>query len=235
MGPKGLVVAIDGPAGAGKSTVARELARRLGYVYVDTGAMYRVIGLFAREENVDPNDGHRLGALAAGVSIRFVVGAGGAQSVLANGRDVTASIREQAVGEWASKVSTRPEVRERLVAAQRAMGRDGGVVLEGRDIGTVVFPDADLKFYLDATPEERGRRRHQQLQDRGEPASLAAIVTEIESRDRRDQQREHSPLRRAADALRVDTTTLAPPAVIEELLERCHALLRSRGARVQKP
>jgi cytidylate kinase len=235
MGPNGLVVAIDGPAGAGKSTVARELARRLDYVYVDTGAMYRVVGLLAREGNVAPDDGGRLGALAGAVSIRFVAGAGGEQSVFANGRDVTASIREQPVGEWASKVSTRPEVRERLVAAQRAMGRDGGVVLEGRDIGTVVFPHADLKFYLDATAEERGRRRHRQLQERGEAASLAAIVAEIESRDRRDQQREHSPLRCASDALHVDTTALAPEAVIEELLERCRERLRSLAVGVQKP
>jgi cytidylate kinase len=235
MGPNGLVVAIDGPAGAGKSTVARELARRLSYVYVDTGAMYRVVGLLAREGNVAPDDGDRLGALAGAVSIRFVAEAGGEQSVFVNGRDVTASIREQPVGEWASKVSTRPEVRERLVAAQRAMGRDGGVVLEGRDIGTVVFPDADLKFYLDATAEERGRRRHRQLQGRGEAASLAAIVAEIESRDRRDQQRDHSPLRCAPDALRVDTTALAPEAVIEELLERCRARLSSHGIGAQKP
>jgi len=235
VGPNGLVVAIDGPAGAGKSTVARELARRLGYVYVDTGAMYRVVGLLAREERVAPDDGDRLGALAGDLSIRFVVGPGGEQSVFANGRDVTAPIREQSVGEWASKVSTRPEVRERLVAAQRAMGRDGGVVLEGRDIGTVVFPDADVKFYLDATAEERGRRRHRQLRERGEEAPLAGIVAEIESRDRRDQQREHSPLRCAPDARRIDTTSLAPQAVIEELLERCRAVLREHSARVQKP
>jgi len=214
MGPNGLVVAIDGPAGAGKSTVARELARRLGYVYIDTGAMYRVVGLLAQEERVAPDDGDRLGVIAGGVSIRFVVGPGGEQSVLANGRDVTAPIRGQSVGEWASKVSTRPEVR---------------------DIGTVVFPDADVKFYLDASAEERGRRRHRQLRERGEEAPLAGIVAEIESRDRRDQQREHSPLRCAPDALRVDTTSLAPQAVIEELLERCRAVLRERGARVQKP
>ena len=235
MGPNGLVIAVDGPAGAGKSTVARELAGRLGYVYVDTGAMYRVVGLLAREGNVAPDDGVRLGDLAGEVSIRFVAGPVGEQSVFANGRDVTASIREQPVGELASKVSTRPEVRERLVAAQRVMGRDGGVVLEGRDIGTVVFPDADLKFYLDASAQERGLRRHRQLQERGEAASLAAIVAEIEIRDRRDQQREHSPLRCALDAQRIDTTSLTPQAVVEKLLECCRARLGSHGTEVQKP
>ena len=235
MGPHGLIIAIDGPAGAGKSTVARELARRLGYVYVDTGAMYRVVGLLAREHGVAADDGPRLGELAGAVSIRFVAGSDAEQSVFADGRDVTATIREQDAGEWASKVSTRPEVRERMVAAQREMGRNGGVVLEGRDIGTVVFPDADLKFYLDASAEERGRRRYRQLRERGEPASLAAIVAEIESRDRRDLSRAHSPLRCAPDALRVETTTLAPQTVITELLEHCRERLRSAGAKVRKP
>jgi cytidylate kinase len=235
MRPNGLVVAIDGPAGAGKSTVARELARRLGYVYVDTGAMYRVIGLLAHERGISPDDGAALGDLAAEVSIRFVAGPGAEQSVFAGDRDVTAAIREQEVGEWASQVSARPEVRERMVAAQRELGRLGGVVLEGRDIGTVVFPDADLKFYLDATAEERGRRRHRQLRERGEAAALDAIVAEIARRDQRDRSRAHSPLRCAPDALRIETTALAPQAVVAELLEHCRGRLRSEGARVQKP
>jgi CMP/dCMP kinase len=221
MRPKGLIVAIDGPAGAGKSTVARELARRLGYVYVDTGAMYRVVGLLARERGIAPDDDHRLGELAAAVSIRFEPRADGSQAVIADSRDVTDAIRGQDVGEWASKVSTRAPVRESLVAAQREIAHEGGAVLEGRDIGTVVFPDADRKFFLDASAAERGARRYRQLREKGAPAVLADIVSEIEERDRRDRSREHSPLRPAADAVLVDSTSETAEAVIEGLLRHC--------------
>jgi cytidylate kinase len=225
MRAKGLIIAIDGPAGAGKSTVARELSRRLGYIYVDTGAMYRVVGLFAGERGSDPGEGARLGELAERLDIRFEARPGGDQAVFADGRDVTATIREQDVGEWASKVSTQAEVRSRLVAAQRKIAHDGGAVLEGRDIGTVVFPDADLKFYLDASDEERARRRHGQLREHGESAELAKIVAELEERDRRDRSRRHSPLRCAPDAERVDTTRLSMGDVLLLLLERCRARL----------
>lgn len=221
MRSNGLIVAIDGPAGAGKSTVARELARRLGYVYVDTGAMYRVVGLLARERGIDPEDGPRLGDLAGSVAIRFEALADGTQKVFADSRDVTAAIREQEIGEWASKVSTRPQVRERMVAAQREIARGGGAVLEGRDIGTVVFPDADVKFFLEATAEERGRRRYHQLLGRGETAEMAHIVAEIEGRDRRDQAREHSPLCCAPDAVRLDSTELSANQVVEAMFCRC--------------
>jgi cytidylate kinase len=217
---QGLIVAIDGPAGAGKSTVARELARRLGYIYVDTGAMYRVVGLLARERNVSPDDGPRLGEIAERVAIRFEARPEGGQAVFADDRDVTTAIREQQIGEWASKVSTQPEVRTRMVAAQRRIADQGGAVLEGRDIGTVVFPDADLKFYLDASAEERAQRRYRQLRERGENASLPDIIAEIEERDRRDQSRVHSPLRCAPDAVRLDTTRRSAEAVVRTLLER---------------
>jgi CMP/dCMP kinase len=226
MRAKGLIIAIDGPAGAGKSTVARELSRRLGYVYVDTGAMYRVVGLLAREHGIDPDEGARLGELAGRLDIRFEARPDANQAVVVDGRDVTAAIREQPVGEWASKVSTQAEVRDRMVAAQRQIARDGGAVLEGRDIGTVVFPDADLKFYLDASDEERGLRRYRQLRDRGEPAALDEIVAEIEERDRRDRSRAHSPLRCAPDAERVDSTRLSMEDVVALLLRRCHERLR---------
>jgi cytidylate kinase len=231
MRAKGLIIAIDGPAGAGKSTVARELARHLGYVYVDTGAMYRVVGLVARERGIEADDGTRLGELAGRLAIRFEAPPGGDQAVFADGRDVTAAIREQAVGEWASKVSTQAEVRGRLVAAQRQIACEGGAVLEGRDIGTVVFPDADLKFFLEASAEERALRRYRQLRSRGESADLAAIVAEIEGRDRRDRSRTHSPLRCAPDAERVDTTHLSMEQVLSLLLGRC----RERLSGQQKP
>lgn len=231
MRPKGLIIAIDGPAGAGKSTVARELSRRLGYVYVDTGAMYRVVGLLARERGIGPDEGARLGELADGLDIRFEARAEANQAVYADGRDVTAAIRDQPIGEWASKVSTQGEVRERMVAAQRRIAREGGAVLEGRDIGTVVFPDADLKFYLDASAEERGLRRYHQLRERGEPAVLAEIVAEIAERDRRDRSRAHSPLRCAPDAERVDTTRRSAEEVLALLLERCRERLHGQ----QKP
>jgi CMP/dCMP kinase len=226
MRAKGLIVAIDGPAGAGKSTVARELSRRLGYVYVDTGAMYRVVGLLAREQGIEPDDGVRLGELAGRLDVRFEARPDDIQAVFVNGRDVTAAIRGQPIGEWASKVSTQAEVRDRMVAAQRQIAGEGGAVLEGRDIGTVVFPDADLKFYLDASDEERGLRRYRQLRGRGEPAVLAEIVAEIEERDQRDRSRVHSPLRCAPDAERVDTTRLTMQEVVALLLERCRERLR---------
>lgn len=231
MRRNGLIVAIDGPAGAGKSTVARALARRLGYFYVDTGAMYRVVGLLARERGVAPDDGPRLGEIAAAVDIVFRGRPDGTQSVFADGRDVSAAIREQDIGEWASKVSTRAEVRDRLVDAQRRIARDGGAVLEGRDIGTVVFPDADVKFFLDASAAERGRRRHHQLSERGVPAELPGIVAEIEERDRRDRSREHSPLRAADDAVVLDSTELRAEEVVERMAVRC----REVEARQQKP
>jgi CMP/dCMP kinase len=224
MRKKGLIVAIDGPAGAGKSTVSRELARRLGYVYVDTGAMYRVVGLCAVEAGVDPGDAARLAEIARDVSIRFEPRPDGTQAVFADGRNVTTEIRREDVGQWASRVSVQPEVRRRLVAQQRVIGLEaGGAVLEGRDIGTVVFPDADLKFFLEASAEERGRRRFEELRARGEQASVAEIVRDIEERDRRDTSREHSPLRCAPDAERIDTTVLCAAEVLDHLLARCRA------------
>jgi CMP/dCMP kinase len=217
---RGIVVAIDGPAGAGKSTVSREVARRLGYVYVDTGAMYRVVGWLARERGVDPDDGAALAAIASEVEIRFELRPDGTQRVFAGDRDVSEAIRAEDVGQWASKVSARPEVRERLVALQQEIGREGGVVLEGRDIGTVVFPDAERKFFLEASPDARAERRWRELHGKGRAVELADVIGEMRERDERDASRTHSPLRCATDAERIDSTTLEIENVVSRILER---------------
>jgi len=212
-----LVVAIDGPAGAGKSTLARALARALGYTYVDSGAMYRVVGLAARERGIDPADANALAALVDGLEFALVPDAGG-QRVLLEGRDVTPEIRTPPAGEWASRVAAIPEVRTRLVIRQQQLGASGGIVMDGRDIGTVVFPTADCKFFVTASPAERARRRAHEI---GAPETeLSAIQAEIEARDSRDSGRAHAPLRAAADAEIVDTTDLSADEVAERLLKR---------------
>lgn len=218
------VVAIDGPAGAGKSSVSRGAARRLGYRYVDTGAMYRVIGVLARERGVAADDAERLAALCDETSISFDEG-GGEVRVLAGGRDVSREIRSADAGQWASKVSAVPAVRQRLVAQQRRLAEGGGVVMEGRDIGTVVCPDAAVKVYLEASPLERARRRARELQARGEAVDVEQMAREIEERDARDSGRAHSPMKPAADAVRIDTTDLSLEAAIDEICK----LVRTRG------
>lgn len=217
-------IAIDGPAGAGKSTVSRGVARRLGLRHVDTGAMYRVVGVLADEAGLAPADGAALAALCDGLALRFEDAPDGVR-VHVDGRDLTDAIRSVAAGQLASRVAALPAVRERLVALQRRLAVGGGVVMEGRDIGTVVLPDATLKIYLSASVAERARRRHAELRARGEPADLAEIALAIADRDRRDAERPHSPLRPADDALRVDTTGERLAAVIA----RVCALVAARG------
>ena len=213
-----LIIAVDGPAGAGKSSSSRLLAERLGYRYIDTGALYRAVGLLAWEQGVGPEDADGLAALCDGLRLRLVTGAEGTR-LLSGERDVTLDIRKPEVSQMASKVSAHPLVRQRLLALQRDLGKAGGVVMEGRDIGTVVFPDADVKFYLDASPEERGRRRYAELQGQGTPADLGMTVREIAERDRRDSGREHAPLRRAADAVVIDTTTRSLAEVVHTMAD----------------
>lgn len=217
-------IAIDGPAGAGKSTVSRRLAQALGLRYVDTGAMYRVVGVLADEGGVDLGDAAALATLCDTLSLRFDEQADGVH-VLANGRDLTRAIRTAAAGQLASKVSTQPAVRERLVALQRRMGEGGGVVMEGRDIGTVVLPHATVKIFLVASAAERARRRWSELTARGEAADLAHIQREIEERDARDRSRAHSPLVPAADALLVDTTSES----VDEVVQRVRNLVAGQG------
>jgi len=219
----GLIIAVDGPSGAGKSSSSRLLAERLGYRYIDTGALYRVVGLLAWEQQINPDDPDRLAALCDGLALRFVSSPAGVHLFLGD-RDITADIRQPEVSQMASKVSAQPIVRQRLLTLQRDMGKDGGVVMEGRDIGTVVFPDADIKFYLDASPEERGRRRYVELQQQGIPITLATTVQEMSERDQRDSGREHAPLRRAVDAVTVDTTTLSLVEVVDLLVQHVHAI-----------
>ncbi|MEE9235591.1 MAG: (d)CMP kinase [Candidatus Acidoferrales bacterium] len=209
-----IVIAIDGPSGSGKSTVARQVAERLGYLYVDSGAMYRAVALVAREEGIPPGAVGPLAACAARLHIDLQNSPTGLR-VLANGRDVTEAIRAPQVSQLASVVATLPAVRERLVAEQRRIGARGGIVMEGRDIGTVVFPDSALKIFLTASPEERARRRCQQQVEQGIPSSLEKTLEEIRQRDHRDATRKVSPLVEASDAVHLDSTALTAEEAVE--------------------
>ena len=213
------VVAIDGPANAGKSTVTRKVAERLGYIIVDTGALYRVVALAAERANVSFDDAARASALAEALvaenAVQLRRAENGTQQVLLRGQDVSLSIRAQNIGQGASKVSAHPGVRAALLELQRSQGREGGVVLEGRDIGTVVFPDAEAKFFLTASSEVRAQRRRDELAARGTPPSLADVLSEVNERDRRDTTRPVAPLRQAEDARLVDSSTLGVEQVVE--------------------
>jgi cytidylate kinase len=208
----GLTVTIDGPAGAGKSSVARRLAARLGYVNLDTGAMYRAVALAALEAGLVDADGDRLARLAAEAGIALTP-----NGVQLGGRDVSREIRTPAVDAVVSRVSAHPELRAHLLVRQRELAREGGVVIEGRDAGTVIAPDAAAKFFLTASLAERARRRALDLRRRGVPADAAALATSLERRDREDQERAAAPLRPAPDATVVDTTGLTEDEVVERL------------------
>ena len=220
-----LVVAIDGPAGAGKSTVSRRLAEALGYRYVDTGAMYRIVGVLAAEQRIDFSDIAALATLCDTTTIEFVERDARLRTY-GGGRDLSDAIRTTEAAQLASKVSAVAVVRERLVAKQREMGAGGGVVMEGRDIGTVVFPDAAVKIFLDASPRERARRRAGESPGGATPAEVERIAQEIGERDARDRGRTHSPLRPAADAVVMDTTEKNIDQVVSEL----RALIAARAA-----
>jgi len=213
----GLVVAIDGPSGAGKSTVARRLAERLGYIYIDTGAMYRAIGWKTVRERIDPADESKLAELCSRTTITIKKDNRDPR-VYVDGIDVTGDIRTPEMGMMASTVSKSPAVRARLLSLQRDLGRAGGVVMDGRDIGTVVFPDADVKFYLDASAVERGKRRYLELKAQGMAVELARITREIEERDRQDSGRSIAPLRKADDALLIDSSFLSADEVLSRML-----------------
>jgi len=202
-----LIIAIDGPVGSGKSTVARTVAGMLRYTHLDSGAMYRAVGLKALRDGVPLDSPERLSALAGAARIDLVP-RDGKLLVLLDGEDVTDAIRAPEVSHAASVVAVVPGVRHPMVAEQRRAGEQGSVVMEGRDIGSVVFPHADLKIFLDASPEVRASRRQRELEEKGESLEFAMVLAEVHERDRRDREREMSPLVRAADAVFVDNTAM---------------------------
>ncbi|SFP12191.1 cytidylate kinase [Oscillibacter sp. PC13] len=201
-------IAIDGPSGAGKSTLARSLAKKLGYLYVDTGAIYRTIGYYAWKQGVDPKEEAAVLALLPKVQVELTYGEDGLQHMLLNGEDVTREIRLPEISLYASAVSAHPGVRSFLLDMQRQLARSHHVIMDGRDIGTVVLPDADVKIFLTASAEARTKRRMLELEQRGTPEPYEKILKEIQERDWNDSHRTAAPLRQAEDAVLVDTTDL---------------------------
>ncbi len=210
-------IAIDGPAGAGKSTIAKMLAKELGYVYVDTGAMYRAMAYYFLQQGIDKEDEAAINAAVDGadVTIRYE---DGSQKVLLNGADVTGSLRTEQVGNMASSTSVYPAVRVKLVALQQKLAKTADVIMDGRDIGTCVLPDAQVKIYLTASVETRAKRRYDELVEKGEPADRTKIEEDIKERDYRDMHREMSPLRQADDAVLVDSSDMSIEQVVSAIL-----------------
>jgi cytidylate kinase len=235
-GARPFIVAIDGPAGAGKSTAAKRLAAALGFALVDTGAIYRAVALAASRQGIAFDDDARLAGVLQQLDIRFEpLPAGGGQRVLLGGEDVSQAIRTPPMSLGASAVSARPVVRAGLLDLQRRLATapgNRGAVLEGRDIGTVVFPDADLKVFLTASPEVRARRRHAELQARGDPASYQDVLADQTRRDRDDSTREVAPLRPAGDAVLLDTSALGLEEVVAALVRAAEPRLAARRPRV---
>ena len=213
----GYSIAIDGPAGAGKCTIARRVAARLSFIYVDTGAMYRAMGLYFLEKGISPEDAAAIEAAVEdiSVSIRYE---NGEQQVWLNGKDVSGQIRREEVGNMASRTSANARVRKKLVALQRELAKNENVVMDGRDIGTCVLPDATVKIYLTADPAERARRRYLELKEKGVEGNLQEIEADIRERDHRDMTREISPLRRADDAVLVDASHMSIDQVTDAVL-----------------
>ncbi len=220
-----LIIAIDGPSGAGKSTLSKALASQLDYLNIDTGAMYRSVALLAQQRRINPHDESALKALCADLSIEFIRRES-SERVLVNDVDVSAAIRTPEVSLLTAQVAASPAVREAMLHLQRKMGEAGGVVLEGRDIGTVVFPRADVKFFLSATAVERGRRRFEELQAQGITVDLQQTIAEVEARDAADTARTLAPLMQADDALVVDSTQLS----IEEVLNKMLKIVKDKEA-----
>ncbi len=213
-----MIIAIDGPAGAGKSTVAKLIARKLGYLYLDTGAMYRALTLKVLQEGVDINDFKAITALALRSSIDLINKPDGTLTVTLDGVDVSLAIRKPDITKSVSDVAKIKDVREVMLKLQRELGSRGDVVLDGRDIGTVVFPEAERKFYLDADLSERTNRRHKELNGLGQDITLNAVELDLSNRDKIDTSREFAPLKKAEDAIYIDTTCLTIEEVVDKLL-----------------
>lgn len=212
------VLAMDGPSGSGKGTISRLSAGRLGWRLLDSGALYRLVALSARRTGTPLDDEAALAALARDLDATFSAAVDGGERILLGGAEVTADIRTETCGNDASKVAVMPAVRSALLSRQRAYRLPPGLVADGRDMGTVVFPDADVKIFLTASPEERARRRHKQLMEKGIDVSLSRLFSEVAERDRRDEQRSVAPLKPAEDAVVLDTTGLDIPEVVERVM-----------------
>ncbi|MBI4655093.1 MAG: (d)CMP kinase [Nitrospirae bacterium] len=218
------IITIDGPSGAGKSTVSRLLAKRLGYSYLDTGAIYRAVAWKVNEENIDPDDGEGLKKILEAINITF-----NGDRIIVNGTDVSQHIRTSEIGELSSKVSAKPIVREHLYTMQREIGLKGKVVIEGRDTGTVIFPEAENKFFLDASFEERGRRRYKELKAQGAETTLKDTINDIKNRDNRDSTRQSAPLKRTHDMVYIDTSSLTVEEVISKIMDSLKTLTKFKS------
>ena len=216
----GYNVAIDGPAGAGKSTIAKLVAKEKGYIYVDTGAMYRGLAIHFLNRGIDPEDRDAVAEACrdAEVTIGYE---DGVQQIYLNGENVTSMLRREETGNMASKTSAIPEVREKLLELQRSLAREKDVIMDGRDIGTNILPDADVKIYLTASVETRARRRYDELREKGEDCSLEEISRDIKERDERDMTREIAPLKKADDAVLVDSSDMTIQQVVDEICSHC--------------
>lgn len=229
MNKRKIAIAIDGPAAAGKSTVAKLVAQNLSYIYIDTGAMYRALTFHALREGVDPNDEQALIQLLPNLNIELKQGQDG-QRVLLNGEDVTFDIRTQHVTNNVSLVATHPKIRQDMVKKQQALAKDQGVVMDGRDIGTHVLPDAELKFFLVASVEERAKRRHEENIAKGIPSHIDELKKEIEQRDLNDSNRKTAPLLKADDAVEIDTTSLTIDHVANIILDKAYDMIENKKA-----
>ena len=221
-------IAIDGPAGAGKSTIARAAARSLGFLYVDTGAMYRAIALHLLRNHVEVEQTDKIEELLADMTIRIAY-FGGEQQIILNGENVTSQLRKEEVGNMASRSAANPKVREKLLQLQRDIARDNDVIMDGRDIGTFVLPNADVKVYLTASVEERANRRYLELKEKGLDADMAKIEEDIRTRDFQDMNRTIAPLKQAEDAVVIDSSRMSIPEVMDRIVDAFQESLKLKG------